>query len=141
MKFPHNPARQRYIAQARPGMDAKKRAYAAGAKPMPDWDIIRIAAMARTLAEKLRQHPARFGNTLSETGNRPIVEKATATHSGEPSLAPPGWLAAICWAGCCKNCAMLSTGKTVVPRGRPELRQPLSSRASTGAQTAFLGTN
>lgn len=57
-------------------MDAKKRAYAAGAKPMPGWDNIRIAAMAQTLAEKLHQHPARFGDALSETGNRPIVEKS-----------------------------------------------------------------
>ena len=111
MKFPHNPARQRYIAQARSGKDAKRRAYAAGAKPMPAWNNIRIAAMAHALAEKLCQHPARFGKALSETGNSPIVEKATATHSGEPSPVPPGWLAAICWAGCCKNCAMLSPAK------------------------------
>lgn len=76
LKFPHAPRRQLHIAEARSGLDAKKRAYAAGAKPMPGWDDIRIAAMAQTLAEKLRQHPARFSDALSETGNRPIVEKS-----------------------------------------------------------------
>lgn len=76
LKFPHNSGRQRQIAEARSGMDAKKRAWDAGAKPMPGWDDIRIAAMAQTLAEKLRQHPARFGDALAETGNRPIVEKS-----------------------------------------------------------------
>ena len=76
LKFPHDPERQRRIANAASGMDAKRVAYEQGATPMPGWDAARIPAMALTLAEKLRQHPVAFGRALRETRNRPIVEKS-----------------------------------------------------------------
>ena len=76
LKFPHEPSRQAAIAKAPSGMQAKRTAYAAGAKPMPSWDDVRVQAMAYTIAVKLAQHPDTFGTALRATGQRPIVERS-----------------------------------------------------------------
>lgn len=44
--------------------------------PAEDWERIKIDAMTVTLAEKLAQHPERFGRALRNTGALPIVEKS-----------------------------------------------------------------
>ena len=76
MKYPDNPRAQRNIAGQRSGMDAKRTAYEYP-NPRPDWDEVRITAMAATLAMKLTSHPERFGKALKATGNLPIVELST----------------------------------------------------------------
>ena len=73
LKFPQNPDHQNRIAQQRSGMEAKRVAYQ---EPdiRPDWERVRVHAMAYTLAVKLQHHPQAFGQELLSTGNRPIVE-------------------------------------------------------------------
>ena len=73
LKFPHRPHHQLYIAQQRSGMDAKRAAYEID-DARPDWDEVRVTAMACTLAVKLAQHPRRFAHALLATGAAPIVE-------------------------------------------------------------------
>ena len=57
-------------------MEAKKAAYATSSTMKPDWDQVRITAMAWTLSAKMQQHVLdRFGNALLDTGNAtPVVE-------------------------------------------------------------------
>lgn len=76
LKFPHDPIRQKDIARARSGMDAKKVAYLKDRRPVDNWDDIRVDAMAATLALKLVQHPVRFGAALMSTSGLHIVEKS-----------------------------------------------------------------
>ncbi len=76
LKFPHDPDLQRSIGAARSGMEAKKLAYAPGNQPRPDWDHVRVDAMALALSVKLEQHPIRITRALLETGDKPIVEKS-----------------------------------------------------------------
>ena len=73
LKFPHNPRHQALIAQQRSGMEAKRTAYR-NPDVRPDWEEIRVDAMAYTLAVKLEQHPAAFGEELLSTKKLPIVE-------------------------------------------------------------------
>ena len=73
LKFPHNPEHQKLIAGERSGMDAKRRAYQ-NSSTRPDWDHVRVDAMAYTLAQKLSQHPGEFSAALLTTGENPIVE-------------------------------------------------------------------
>ena len=54
-------------------MDAKRRAYQ-NSSTIPDWDHVRVDAMAYTLAQKLSQHLGEFGAALLTTGESPIVE-------------------------------------------------------------------
>ena len=72
LKFPHRPHHQLYIAQQRSGMDAKRAAYEID-DARPDWDEVRVTAMACTLAVKLSQHPRRFAHALLATGTAPII--------------------------------------------------------------------
>ena len=76
LKFPHNPPAQRLIASQKSGMEAKKTAYQ-DHDFRPDWEEIKVQAMALTLAVKLSQHPRRFGEALEETGDLPIVERSS----------------------------------------------------------------
>ena len=73
LKFPKDPVRQARIANQRSGMEAKKEAYRQG-NVRSDWDGVRVDAMAYTLAVKLAQHPAAFGEELLSTKRLPIVE-------------------------------------------------------------------
>lgn len=75
LKFPHDPVFQIQIAGARSGMDAKRLAYT-HSDVTPEWDGIRLQAMALTLTIKLAQFPDEFGDELLSTGNLPIVEKS-----------------------------------------------------------------
>lgn len=75
LKHPGNVRHQTRIAQQRSGMEAKKVAYQ-NPNIRPDWEEVKIDAMAYTLALKLKTHPERFGRALEETGGRPIVEKS-----------------------------------------------------------------
>ena len=88
LKFPDNPALQVQIGCENSGMEAKRTAYAhKGFRP--DWDDIKIRAMAFTLATKLAQHPKTFAAALQETGSMHIVERSSrypwwgATPEGE----------------------------------------------------------
>ena len=72
LKFPDDPRHQAEIARQRSGMEAKRVAYR-NPNVRPDWDEIRVEAMAYTLATKLLQHP-NFGKELIATGELPIVE-------------------------------------------------------------------
>lgn len=74
LKFPDHPEIQREIAAQQSGMAAKKTAYKYPKLLRPDWDEVKLDAMAITLALKLAQHPQRFGNALKRTGNLFIVE-------------------------------------------------------------------
>ncbi len=74
LKYPGSPNTQKAIASQRSGMEAKKTAYGADTAFRPDWDEVRITAMAWTIATKLRQHPETFGQALARTGHSPIVE-------------------------------------------------------------------
>ena len=74
-KYPRNVPHQNRIAEQRSGMDAKKVAYQ-NKQVRPDWEEVKIDAMAYTLALKLKQHPERFGRALAETMGKPIVEKS-----------------------------------------------------------------
>ena len=76
LKFPHNPRHQARIAQQQSGMEAKKTAYQ-NPDVRPDWEEIRVDAMAYTLAVKLQQHPSAFGEELLSTKKLPIVEMST----------------------------------------------------------------
>ena len=73
LKFPEEPEHQLRIARERSGMYAKKTAYT-NPRVRPDWEETKVDAMRYTLAEKLRQHPERFGRALAETAGMPIVE-------------------------------------------------------------------
>ena len=73
LKFPHDPQHQALIAQQRSGMEAKRTAYQ-NSDVRPDWEEIRVDAMAYTLAMKLQQHPTAFGEELLSTKKLPIVE-------------------------------------------------------------------
>jgi ribA/ribD-fused uncharacterized protein len=73
LKFPEDQAHQTRIAKQRSGMDAKRTAYT-NRKVRPDWDDIKVQAMRYTLAQKLCQHPRRFGFALISTMEQPIVE-------------------------------------------------------------------
>ena len=75
LKYPTNPQAQLRIATANSGMQAKKTAYRYH-DLRPDWDQVRVTAMAYTLAEKLCQHPAKFVAALGQTGNLSIVEQS-----------------------------------------------------------------
>ena len=75
LKHPHRPDHQADIARQPSGMEAKKTAYRdRGIRP--DWEEVKIDAMAYTLAVKLAQHPDEFGAALGETQGRAIVEKS-----------------------------------------------------------------
>ena len=76
LKFPHTPRTQRLIASQRSGMEAKKTAYR-DPDFRPDWEEVKVQAMALTLAVKLAQHGRRFSAALEETGNLPIVERSS----------------------------------------------------------------
>ena len=73
LKFPQDQRHQALIAQQRSGMEAKRVAYS-NPNVRPDWDEIRVEAMAYTLSVKLLHHPGEFGKELLSTGNMPIVE-------------------------------------------------------------------
>lgn len=76
LKFPDSTALQVEIGAERSGMEAKRTAYAhRGFRP--DWDDIKMKAMAFTLATKLAQHPETFATALKESGQKPIVERST----------------------------------------------------------------
>ena len=75
LKYPLDPAHQYRIAEQSSGMEAKRAAYE-NRDLRPDWDKIKIDAMAYTLAVKLAQHPERFGRALRKTNGRAIVEKS-----------------------------------------------------------------
>lgn len=75
LKYPHRPQAQLRIAAANSGMQAKKVAYHY-TDPRPDWEDIKLTAMAYTLAEKFCQHPAKFTAALQETVNLDIVERS-----------------------------------------------------------------
>ena len=76
LKYPHNPGAQQRIAAEPSGMAAKKTAYLFH-DIHPDWEQLKITAMALTLALKLTAHPQRFGAALRATGQLPIVELST----------------------------------------------------------------
>ena len=76
MKFPHSPARQRKIADARNGYAAKLIAYQQGDQPNEQWDEQRIDAMRVALAFKLTQNPG-FGNVLLKTEDYDIIEHSS----------------------------------------------------------------
>ena len=73
LKFPHDSEHQKLIAGERSGMEAKRRAYQ-NSSTRPDWDDVKVDAMAYTLAQKLSQHPGEFSAALLTTGENPIVE-------------------------------------------------------------------
>ena len=74
LKFPDHPVFQKNIAAQRSGMDAKRAAYRQSPPLRPQWDSLKVQAMAYTIALKLAQHPETFGAALRETGNLTIVE-------------------------------------------------------------------
>ena len=78
LKFPSRPDAQQAIASQRSGMEAKRLAYRHGALMMPteERERIKTSTMTVTLAEKLAQHPERFGRALRNTGTLPIVERS-----------------------------------------------------------------
>ena len=91
LKFPHDPGHQALIASQRSGMEAKKVAYR-NPNVRPDWDNVRVEAMAHTLTVKLLQHPD-FGKELLSTKKLPIVEMSrrddfwgAKPNSGETAL-------------------------------------------------------
>ena len=73
LKFPQDQQHQALIAQQRSGMEAKRVAYS-NPNVRPDWDEIRVEAMAYTLSVKLLHHPGEFGTELLSSGKVPIVE-------------------------------------------------------------------
>ena len=76
LRSPQDPALQRRTGAQRSGMEAKRTAYAAANPIHPDWDKLRVRAMALTLAEKLAQHPKRFATALLFTEDHAIVEES-----------------------------------------------------------------
>ena len=71
LKFSSDPDVQNRIANAPNAMAAKRVAEHSPGYKSGDYDAMRLA-----LAEKLRQHPDRFGAALLQTGSAPIVEKS-----------------------------------------------------------------
>ena len=79
LKFPYDVAIQKEIALQRTGIEAKKTAYAHYPSKFnnPNWDSIKLDAMAFSLGIKLLQHPQDVGEALLGTGNVPIVERSS----------------------------------------------------------------
>ena len=74
LKFPGRPELQQEIARAGNAFLAKQVAYRHKAAFRPDWDEVKIPAMAYALSQKLAQHPTRMTAALRATGDKAIVE-------------------------------------------------------------------
>ena len=74
LKFLSRPDLQQAVAQAGNAFQAKQTAYRHKTHFRPDWDEVKIAAMAYALSLKLQQHPARMQAALFATGDKDIVE-------------------------------------------------------------------
>jgi len=92
-RFPHRPEVQRLIIEQTSPMTAKMRSKPFRSDSRPDWDRIRISIMRWCLRVKLANNWTQFGNLLTSTGNREIVEHSRnddfwgATHTAEGILS------------------------------------------------------
>ena len=122
LKFPEEPAHQLRIASERSGMEAKKTAYT-NARVRTDWEDVKVDAMKYVLAEKLSQHPLRFGRSLLETARFPIVE---ASHRDDYWGAKPS------------QDGKTLRGRNVLGRLLTELRDHLEQHEMQEAIRAYL---
>ncbi|AXK43907.1 NADAR family protein [Erythrobacter aureus] len=72
MRFPHLPDHQEAIRNAPFMMGAKKVAYERKSETRPDWQEVKVHAMAYVLTRKLGAHD--YAERLAATGTRDIIE-------------------------------------------------------------------
>ena len=118
LKFPHSPARQRKIADAKNGYAAKLVAYEQGEHPYGQWDEQRIDAMRIALAFKLAQNPG-FGKILLDTKDYDIIENSSKDPFWGAKPVPHGF-----------------QGANVLGKLLMELRTCLKQQDATAATTA-----
>lgn len=76
-RFPDLPDVQRLIIDQPSPMTAKMKSKKYRDRTRNDWDKVRANVMRWCLRAKLENNWARFGDILSRTGQRPIVEEST----------------------------------------------------------------